>query len=198
MTPPADPQTQPVASDATSAIGAWRGADDPGALPEDPGLRGWLLDPGSLTRRLRAACEGDFVLEVLGEGREAASPEDLRVLGTEDRSLHVRRVRLRAGERTLVHACTLVPSSTLAQHPWLTALGSSPLWEALAGRERVRRTPFEFADASSGALPDSAALRALRQQDQPLWARRSLFLVDEAPLLVVEFFLPSLASLGPP
>lgn len=193
MAQPADLQTNPSDIDAA----AWRGADEPGALPADPALAAWLGTSGSLTRRLRRLCGADFALEVVTEGHEPASPEDQALLGTREPSLFVRRVRLCAGRQSLVHACTFVPSLTLRRHPRLAELGASPLWEALADREGVRRTGFQFARVGGGPR-DGGRLPETPDVDAGLWGRRSLFLIDEDPLLVYEFFRPALADFGLP
>ena len=183
-----------------SATGStrWRGADAASALPGDPVLAGWLAYAGSLTRRLQALGPGEFTLEVIGEGMEPAAREDAALLGTDDRSLYSRRIRLRVRGQALVQACTLAPEATVIQHPWLRNLGGKPLGAALADRAGVRRTSFEFALIRPDHEGEPPALRDLPRGHGPCAGRRSRFFVADAPILVYEFFLPPLLEFGPP
>lgn len=165
-------------------------------LPADPGLRAWLSDSGSLTRRLRRLGGSDFHLSVLGEGWECSGEEDLRLLGSQAGRVRVRRVRIEALGVHLVFACTRMPPETLARHPWLGRLGHKPLGEALADRTDVRRTPFEFALLPADHWLLEAALEGTDLVPGQLWSRRSLFLIDDSPILVYEVFLPGLARFG--
>jgi chorismate--pyruvate lyase len=161
-------------------------------------LAGWLSHAGSLTHRLQELCPGAFALEVIGEGMEPATPDDAALLGTDERSLYTRRIRLRVRGQALVQACTLASKATVNRHPWLKGLGDQPLGSALAERDGVRRTDFEFAlisADSAGALP---TLRDLPPGPGPCAGRRSRFFVAGAPILVYEFFLPALLEFGPP
>ncbi len=194
MAQQADLQTSP----SETGVPAWRGADEPGALPADPALAAWLGLSGSLTRRLRRLCGADFALEVVAEGHEPASLEDRALLGTREPSLFVRRVRLCAGPQCLIDACTLVPAITLRRHPRLGALGASPLGEALADREDVRRTGFQFARVGDGEPGIVGPWPEMDDVEGDRWGRRSLFMIDDDPLLVYEFFRPALADFGPP
>ncbi|MGB5209290.1 MAG: chorismate lyase [Gammaproteobacteria bacterium] len=173
----------------------WQGPDAKGALPAAEPLRSWLLETGSLTARIRHS--GDrFALELLGEGVEPANPDDLRLLGSSDRSLHVRRVRLSGHGTQLVFACTLVPLQTLARHRWLANLGDQPLGDALASQAEISRTDFEFACIDELDPLYADALQGTDIAPDKLWARRSLFTVQGDPILVYEVFLPGVAHPG--
>lgn len=173
----------------------WQAGDAPGALPECPSLRSWLLEDGSLTARIRDSGDG-FSLELLGERMERADPEDLRVLECNDARVHARRVRLGGQGVRLVFASTLVPPQTLARHPWLAELGDRPLGEALADRPAVMRTPFEYTRIDEQDPLFAEALQGTDIAPESLWTRRSRFLVDGDPILVYEVFLPGLARIG--
>jgi chorismate--pyruvate lyase len=184
----------------TRATGStrWRRADALSLPPGDPALAGWLTHAGSLTRRLQQLRPGAFALEVIGEGVEPATPEDAALLGTDERALYTRRIRLRVDGRALVQACTLAPEATLVRHPWLKALGVRPLGAALADWPGVRRTGFEFAFTAGGDGEQTPALRNLPREYGPCAGRRSRFFIADAPILVYEFFLPPLLEFGPP
>ncbi len=165
-------------------------------LPVETCLRRWLESGGSLTRRLRRLGGRDFSLEVMGEGWEPSSREDIRTLGSAAGRVRVRQVRLSARGIPLVFASTRMPPETLARHPWLGGLGPRPLGEALADRADVQRTPFEFAMLPPGHPLLEAALKDTGILPGNLWCRRSRFVIGECPILVYEVFLPGLASFG--
>jgi len=186
---------QPIQVRSKQQQRRWQTADGAGALPAAAPLRSWLLESGSLTARIRRSRE-HFALELLGETVEPADPEDLRLLGSTDSSLHVRRVRLSSHGVHLVFACTLIPPQTLARHQWLANLGSQPLGDALAGQQQVSRTPFEFASIDQLDPLFADAVQGTDIAPDTLWARRSRFAVQDDPILVYEVFLPGVAHPG--
>jgi len=145
-------------------------------------LRSWLTEPGLLTHRMRTTCGPAFHMNVLGEFGE--------------NSEHVREIELCANGVAWVFAQTRVPALTLAQHGWLAHIGNTALGEALAAHGRVTRGEFEY-----GQLPAAVPLiaRALARRNfppQPLWARRSTYAIEGAPLLVQEVFFPDVGEIG--
>ncbi len=184
---------EPIEAQLANGSPNWRTTRQANALPNDPVLRDWLENKGSLTRRLRDAGKSDFSLVVLDESWESVSDEDRRLLGSDEGRFRVRRVRLGCDAVELVYACTLMPGSTLQKHPWLSELGERPLGEALADRESVQRTEFEYAWIDSEHELADSALRDTEVAPGGLWARRSRFLVDGSPILVYEVFLPGLS-----
>lgn len=178
----------PPANDAEPLV--WLAVDAPGALPEDPVLRGWLQDSGSLTSRLRATCGPGFRLELLGEAAEPV-PGDARELLDGD-AARARRVRMFCGDSLCVCATTLIPAATLAGDPWLHALGDRPLGDALLERGGIQRSPFEFARANPGHPLFTPSLDGTDIRPAWVWARRSRFSLSAGPLLIYEMFLPGL------
>ena len=168
----------------------WLPGDALGALPDDPELRGWLQDSGSLTSRLRAACGPGFRLELLGEATERV-PGDARELLDGDEA-RARRVRMFCGENLCVCATTLIPGVTLAGDPWLAALGDRPLGDALLERGGIQRSPFEFTRANPAHPLFTPALEGTDIRPAWVWARRSRFRLAAGPLLIYEIFLPGL------
>lgn len=173
---------------------AWLPADASGALPDDPGLRAWLQDSGSLTSRLRAACGDGFRLELLGEALEPV-PGDARGLLHENEA-RARRVRMFCGDNLCVCATTLIPAVTLAGDPWLAALGDRPLGDALLERGGIQRSPFEFARANPAHPLFAPALDGTDIRPLWVWARRSCFRLGAGSLLIYEIFLPGLTRCG--
>lgn len=175
---------------------AWLSADAPAALPDDPGLRDWLQDSGSLTSRLRQACAAGFRLELLGEATETV-PGDARMLLQQDQA-RARRVRMFCGQHLCVCATTLIPASTLSANPWLAALGDRPLGDALLERGGIQRSPFEFARVSTAHPLFAPSLEGPDIRPSRIWARRSRFSLGPGSLLIYEMFFPGLTRCGNP
>jgi chorismate--pyruvate lyase len=176
----------------------WRPGDRPGALPDDPDLRGLLESRDSLTARLRQVCGAAFRLELLGEGREVASAADRALLDTSAREMHVRRISMHCGDKLCVCAGTLMPPELLDRAPWLAGLGTTPLGDALEARGGLKRSGFEFARGESTHPAFLPALAGADIRPAAVWARRSLFSVDAGRLLVYELFLPGITRCAVP
>jgi chorismate lyase len=174
----------------------WLPAAAPGALPDDPKLRGWLQDSGSLTSRLRDACTAGFRLELLGEALEDVPADARGLLGAPQ--ARARRVRMFCGDNLCVSATTLIPAVTLDGEPWLAALGHRPLGDALLERGGIQRSPFEFTRANPAHPLFTPALSGTDIRPAWVWARRSRFRLATGPLLIYEMFLPGLTRCEEP
>jgi len=155
-----------------------------------PAAAAWLAEPGLLTERLRACCDGTPGLSIISEAEAPLGPQDAAVLRTSDTAAYVREIELTCDGRAWVFAQTLVPRATLGRQRWLTTLGRSALGERLAATPGLMRGPLEFARLVPGDGLFHRALRERRDPPDELWARRSWFAIDGDRLLVQEVFLP--------
>lgn len=178
---------------------AYASADDPFWLRSPLGamgcLREWLLDHGSLTARLKAA-RADIAVRVLRQARMRASSEEAILLGLpRGRSLMARDVLLVSGSIPLVFAHTVLRADDI-HGAWraIASMGTRPLGAALFADPRIRRRPLRYRRLRDGHPLYCAAVAALGQALPPLWARRSVFELGGAPLLVTEAFLPALGD----
>lgn len=163
------------------------------ALP--PVWRDWLLDKGSLTRRLQQCCDGRFHVELLSQGLERPMLSEARALGRPATELAlVRQVRLHCDEQEWVFARTVIPLPSLNSGlRRLTRLGAKPLGAVLFADPRMQRGPIEITQIK----PRHRLHRlAMPTGNEPLWGRRSVFILRDCPLLVSEFFMPPLDSKG--
>lgn len=88
-----------------------------------------------------------------------------------------REVHLCCDGTPRIHARSLLPATTLTgARAALGELGTRPLGDALFAYVGLERGPIEIAATSEG------------------WARRSVFRIEGAPLLVAEWFLPALEA----
>jgi chorismate--pyruvate lyase len=131
-----------------------------------PAAAAWLDEPGLLTERLRACCDGEPGLTLIAETEAPLAAEDAAVLRASGNAAFVREIELTCDGQPWVFAQTLVPQSTLARQRWLSSLGRAAL--GLYHR----------------------AVRERRDAPGALWARRSWFEIAGDRLLVQEVFLP--------
>jgi len=154
-------------------------------------LRDWLLDASSLTARLK--CHGQqFRVQVLGQciqACDAAEANDDVIAGEQ---VLVREVLLYCDEMPQVFARSLLPlrSLTGAQQQ-LAHLGTQSLGQVLFNHPDLRRKKIEVAvfDEHS-SVASLASYLTQKTVMQPLWGRRSVFVLDSKPLMVAEVFLP--------
>lgn len=162
-------------------------------VPEDT-LR-WLLDPASLTLRLKFVCRGKFRVDVLSQGWARPHLNEAVALGMLDRCWgFVREVQLLCDEQPWVFARTIIPRTTLAgSNRRLTHLKNRPLGAVLFADPTMTRGPVEIARITSGVRLYTSATRHMKKMPEAIWGRRSVFTLHGAPLLVSEIFLPGIA-----
>lgn len=158
------------------------------------GLRRWLDEPGSLTRRLRRHCGERFRVRVLYEGWGRPWPDEARRLGIPfGRRVWVREVTLGELNRPWMHARSIIPARVL-KGPLrrLRHLGVRPLGSVLFGRYPLRRGPIEVARLTPKDALHRLTVARVDIAGETLWARRSVFRIAGRGLLVTEVFLPAL------
>jgi len=158
----------------------------PGQMPHNLGP--WLSDEGSLTQKLVALSKDQFEVQVLRH--DAATPdvgEANALKMTRDTPVMVREVVLKGRDRPWIFARSILPMTTMTGRlAGLRTLSNQPLGELLFQDPSMTREPIEAACLPARGLHVPAALAA---GDEPLWARRSVFCLDQKPLLVCEVFL---------
>lgn len=162
------------------------------ALPASrrSGVRSWLTDPGSLTRRLRAG--GRFELRLLRQGPAAgrrgdAAPPDLR----RGRKVWRRDVLLLVDGVPCVLGHTVCALRDL-RGAWrlVRHLGVKPVGDAVFTRPRTCRTALRVRRLSPGdPLARQVARDVPGRRGAGCWARRSAFVFQGRALWVSEVFL---------
>lgn len=163
-------------------------------LPKPSGsgaYRHWLVDDGSLTQRLKASCR-HFSVERIRQRWARPLPDEavLLELRPHERAL-LREVALFCDGKQAVFAHSVLPRSSL-RGEWrdLGKLGSKPLGAALFANPHVVRTPLAFRKLRPRHALYARAVEHLPNRPPCLWARRSVFLLHNSPILVTEVFLP--------
>ncbi len=157
------------------------------------GLRTWLFDSASLTRRLQQRYRGEFSVRVLYQSWCRPLRNERRAIGMRDHEQAlIRQVQLLCGKQPLVFARTVIPVGTLhgAQRR-LAHLGNRPLGALLFADKSVYRGPMEIARISAEHEGYAAIVGSARTAED-IWGRRSLFYFGSRPLLVSEIFLPAI------
>jgi chorismate--pyruvate lyase len=143
--------------------------------------RDWLSDAGSLTARLLEASNGDLKVRVLQQSLDVPKFSERQLLGISDRRrAMVREVILYGENKPWVYARSILPLTTLSGRlRKLRRLSNQPLGELLFKDPTMRREPVQVVcfDSASGV-------------NHSIWGRRSVFTLDNKPLLVAEVFLP--------
>ncbi len=155
-------------------------------------LREWLLEPSSLTARLRAICPGGFAVKLLDQGYAPIRVDERRSLGIAiGHQAFVREVLLTCRGEPWVFARTVIPRSVAqCELRSLTRLGTRPLGEVLfSSRDLVRKNLQLARISGSGGEEVSES----NSDTRVIWGRRSIFLRARQPLLVSEVFLPAFA-----
>jgi len=168
---------------------------EPLSLSDAPvGLHSWITDNGSLTQKLVEASGGDFEVKVIEESWQTQhSAEEQQLLGlTDGQSVLVREVALHCFGMPWVYARSLLPDSTLVgPERELENLRNKPLGEVLFKHPDMQRGPIHISKLNA----ETVNQRLGDQLDEPLtesvWGRASLFYLSGKPLLVSEYFLPS-------
>lgn len=154
----------------------WQNIDD-FSFPSQ-NIRDWLLEQGSLSRRLRSHCSAlkvDLQFHQWLSGSYLTNDEETLLDSPADCLL--RRVLLRGDEQPWVIGSTLIPQATAEDQSYnLSNLGEIPLGETVFKADVVDR--------------DCLQLSRVQIDDVVLYARRSRLWMNHKPMLVTELFLP--------
>lgn len=162
----------------------------------DPAYAPWLRDHGSLTRRIQQRCRQFHVRNVY-TGLSLCSHDEMQALRLARQQHSYRReVVLYANQRPMVFAHSVVAAEHL-RGAWHTVqhLGSRPLGTLLFTHPLVQREPLRFFRLKPSHPLYRRAAQTLDDAPPRLWARRSVFTLHRAPLLVTEVFLPEILKL---
>ena len=170
----------------------WHGA----ALGCEPAISPWLRDCGSLTQRIQQRCIRFNVRNVHGKLARIALDEAALLGITPQQLAYSREVFLYADNQPVVFA----HSACARQHlrgAWAAVggLGNKPLGALLFAHPLVERKPLHYKSLRRSHSLYQRAATALVNPPDRLWARRSLFYLHGAPLLVTEVFLPEILQL---
>lgn len=157
-------------------------------LPE--AFYSWL-DSSNLCETL-VKMAGSFSLNLL-EQRFAAVHEDeqdfFKPFSIESRQALIRKVILNGGQKPLIFARVVIPEPVFKAHQTiLENLGNAPIGKSfLYPDKRIKRQDFVFKIIGKTDRLYAEFLSVVEPGD--CWARRSIFILPEGPLLMTEVFL---------
>ena len=160
-------------------------------------LRSWLLDPSSLTARLKSHCQ-TFRVEVLGQSIDVCSSEESQGDIVAGEKVLIREVLLFCDEKPQVFARSLLPLSSLTgSEKKLATLGNQSLGQVIFNHPLLQRKHIEVSSFDEHSAVVKLATHYQLKYTQPLWGRRSVFVVGDKPLMVAEIFLPNAYAYQP-
>ena len=155
--------------------------------------RKWLIDNSSLTSRLKVSYE-DFAVQpvLLKNAKSFADESALLGLKASQHAL-IREVLLMGNNQPVVFAHSVLPRTSL-RGAWrgLGRLGNEPLGATLFANPKVKRTPLEYKKLPRHHPISIRVAEHMQNSPKALWARRSIFSLNCAKILVTEVFLDEL------
>ena len=151
----------------------------------------WLIDNGSLTARLQKKYQTFSVHPLTVKYAKPIQDEASLLHLPIDKTALVREVLLLGDDQSVVFAHSVLPRNSL-RGAWcgLGRLGNKPLGATLFANPKVKRTPLSYKKLSSNHALYQHAAKYLTVKPAHLWARRSVFSLNCANILVTEVFLP--------
>jgi chorismate lyase len=163
----------------------------------------WLINSASLTARLQQKYAHFAVKPVAVKYAKAIADEAALLHLPARKTALIREVLLLGNNQPVVFAHSVLPRTSL-RGAWngLGRLGNKPLGATLFANPKVKRTPLSYKKLSKNHVLYRQAVKHLLNAQQIsqkttqvppfLWARRSIFSLNCATILVTEIFLPSL------
>lgn len=178
----------------------WKPAKLIRRITQNTQLQTWLTLESSLTENLQQICPSLKVLILSEDYATPLSSEAQCLELASHQKAWIRCVVLQCQEHNLIYARTVIPEMD-DNNPWhdLQRLGNKPLGEVLFEDNRIQRTPFQFSQQNLKSWPYLAPHLSQSLVTPPShhlkgYARRSVFLKHQMPLLLTEVFLPDLLA----
>ena len=174
--------------------GDWREYGPHQGLDLPDAVRGWVGLDTSMTAAVGRAADGPITVTVRRQ-EDGPLHDDEAGFFPEGGPATLREVCLGHSGEPLLIARTVFTSHILRSHPRIVGLGDRPLGSLLfAGETPSPYTARQYCRILPGA-PLYPLIRWRYDGAEPgLWARRTLFVLFDAPLLVTEIFLPALLA----
>jgi chorismate--pyruvate lyase len=158
-------------------------------------VRPWLIDNGSLTARLQQRYIKFSVKPVAVKYAKLIQDEAVVLCQASYKTALIREVLLLGNNQAVVFAHSVLPRASL-RGAWngLGRLGNKPLGATLFANPKVKRTPLSYRKLTPNHVLYQQATQYLSQKPSCLWARRSIFSLNCANIMVTEVFLPQLLA----
>lgn len=161
-------------------------------------LQLWLIDNGSLTARLQQHFSKFAVHPTTVKYAKLTQDEAALLRQPNYQVALIREVLLMGNNQPVVFAHSVLPRASL-RGAWngLGKIGNRPLGATLFANPKVKRTTLSYKKLTPNHVLFQHATRHLTQNPDVrkppyLWARRSIFSLSCASIMVTEVFLPQL------
>lgn len=170
-------------------LNQWLSTEEFQQFADDKQQYSWLLETGSMTLKLTAAGNNPLVVKILSAEHQPIFEQERVLLNCHARrNAFVREVIMQVDEQPWMYGRTVIPDETLkGPGGQLKMLGSKPLGSLLFRNKKNLRVSVEIAKINHQHDLFPEFMSDIKKE---LWARRSLFLFEDSPLLVQEVFLP--------
>jgi chorismate lyase len=159
-------------------------------------LRSLILEPNSMTQRLRALSNGTLKVKVLQQGWGIPTASEKLALHLPQRQMvFIREVILFCFNKPWLYGRSVFPLSSLSGKNkfLLHALDERPLGDLLFRDPHLHRSEFEIAKLSN--ITEYQILNKFIKESKikckDFWGRRCEFVFNGKPFLLTEVFLPS-------
>lgn len=171
----------------------WQTAEDNELLALQKGIQHWVCAESSLTVKVKELGVS-FSVEVINQCYKSLSITTKKILNTSDNVALIREVVLKQGDTPLIYAQTVMPESTIiGTEARLAELGNQSLGQILFQSHHATRGKIEISLVEKASPLGSYIEQHLNQPIiEPCFIRRSIFHLNDKPLLVNECFLPAL------
>lgn len=169
---------------------SWLSEDQINTQQINSTLNNWLFDRGSLTTRLKQQCQ-HFEVIVLNAATGILSPQEQHLFKDASLTINFREVLLVCDGVPQVYARSLIPDNTIdSSNVGLRELGNNSLGQILFQAPHAKRGAIEVTSFNQQSSLATLSKELGMPVTHDLWGRRSLFTLQQYPLLVSEVFLP--------
>ncbi len=155
-------------------------------------LSDWLFDHNSLTQKLERL-SNRFHVQVKQQVTTNSKNSTLSHYFCDEEKILVREVYLYCDGVAVVFAQTEIPYSSLTEEQAkLAEIGEQSLGKFLFQDPSMLRGQIEVCEFIEDSTAHKICEEIQQECKHTLWARRSLFYLNNKPLLVSELFLPAL------
>ena len=158
-------------------------------------LKPWLINSDSLTKRLQVRYTHFVVKPILIKFAKPFTDESFLLCSPTYKQALIREVLLLGNDNAVVFAHSVLPTASL-RGSWngLSKIGNQSLGETLFANPKIKRTCLTYKKLARHHPLSMHFAKHMQLQSAALWARRSIFVLNDAKIMVTEVFLPSLFS----
>lgn len=158
-------------------------------------LKPWLINSDSLTKRLQKRYTHFFVKPILIKFAKPFTDESFLLRSPMSKQALIREVLLMGNDNAVVFAHSVLPRPSL-RGPWngLSKIGNQSLGETLFANPKIKRTCLTYKKLARHHPLSMRLTKHIQLQPAALWARRSIFVLSDAKIMVTEVFLPRILN----